>query len=63
MLSSRESGILERSALESDILPPTPQPWFQLVVLHMRGKELPGDQHCESNLADVCNWVKNNGKN
>jgi len=28
-----ESGILERSELESesDILPPTPQPWFQLM--------------------------------
>jgi len=25
---SRESEILERSELESDILSPTPQPWF-----------------------------------
>ena len=27
MLRSRESEILERSELESEILPPTPQPW------------------------------------
>jgi len=36
------SEILERSKLESDILPPTPQPWSEHISRRIRGRATTG---------------------